>query len=166
MSAVFSPCRTWRYRLDRPIGTTQLESGLHYGFCGINASTAAEDEEDQTTKKWWGFTIRNGGSRYTAFNPYAFCSTDVHGLALTPDPIGPENDRHIAEIIAEVDVLVPCWGNLQKIPKLLRPRVARVLEMILASGKPVKTFGLNKGGDPTHPQMLGYDTPLIPWSAP
>lgn len=35
-----------------------------------------------------------------------------------------------------------------------------VLFMLLASGKPVMHFGLTKAGDPKHPLMLGYDTPL------
>jgi hypothetical protein len=36
-------------------------------------------------------------------------------------------------------------------------------DQIFASGKPVKIFGLTKGGDPLHPLFLGYETPLVPW---
>jgi len=37
--------------------------------------------------------------------------------------------------------------------------------MLCTSGKPVKVFGLTAGGDPKHPLMLPYDTPLVDWAA-
>lgn len=158
MSAVISPCGTWRYRLDRSVA----ESGIVYAYFGVNPSTASGDTEDQTTKKWRGFTVRNGGRAYIAGNPFAFRATDVRALASAADPIGPDNDAHLREIIAEADVLVPCWGAVAKVPRHLRGRFAVVLKMLRDSGKPVKCFGQTQCGSPTHPQMLGYDTQIIP----
>jgi hypothetical protein len=40
-----------------------------------------------------------------------------------------------------------------------------LMQVLLASGKPVLHFGTTKSGDPLHPQMLGYATPLIPWAS-
>lgn len=156
-SAVISPCGTWRYRLDREV----QPSGVVFAYFGVNGSTATGDEEDQTTRKWFGFTLRNGGSRYIAANPFAYRATDVRELACAVDPVGPDNARYLAEIIAEADVLVPCWGSRAKLPPRLRAHLDRLLRQLRASGKPVKTFGLTASGDPKHPLMLGYATALI-----
>lgn len=158
-SAVFSACRTWRYRLDREV----QDSGIVILYSGINGSTAAEDAEDQTTLKWRGFTLRNGGRKYIAVNPFAFCATDVGVLAKAADPIGPDNDRHIREALGEADLIVPCWGNRSKVPDRLRFRLDALLALFQASGKPMKAFGFTRSNDPKHPLMLGYDTVLIDW---
>lgn len=161
-TAVFSHCGTYRYRLDRRLTAT----GTLFGYFGVNGSTAKGDEEDQTTLKWNGFTMRNGGRGYIVGNPYAYTATDVRNLASAKDPIGPENDRYIAEIIAEAEVLVPCWGSRLKLPPALRPRLDWLRARIFESGKPVRIFGLTHSGDPKHPLMLGYDTPLVAWPRP
>lgn len=159
MGAIFSDCRTWRYYLDRDVA----EDGVVYAYFGINGATAGEVEEDHTTMKWRGFTVRNGGRRYIVGNPYAYCATDVNDLATAADPIGPDNDMWIDRIIAEADILVPCWGSRAKIPRRLRPRLDDLKTKIFASEKPVLIFGLTNSLDPKHPLMLGYDTPLSLW---
>lgn len=159
-SAVISECGTWRYRLDRDV----QPEGIVFAFFGVNGSTATGDEEDQTTMKWRGFTERNGGRRYIAGNPFAFRATDVRELARAADPVGPENSRYLDEIIAEADVLVPCWGNRSKVPERLRHHFDSLRERLFASGKPIKIFGFTASGDPKHPLMLGYSTPLVEWT--
>lgn len=158
-SAVISDCGTWRWRLDRTVAT----AGLVFAYFGVNGSTATGEEDDATVRKWNGFTIRNGGARYITGNAFGFRATDVRELARCADPVGPENDFYLAQIISEADVLVPCWGNQSKVPERLRPRFSAVRRMIFAAGKPVKVFGLTQSGDPKHPLMLGYDTPLLDW---
>lgn len=133
MSAVFNPCGLFRYRLERQV---QLAGVV--------------------------FAQRNGARAYIAGNPFAFRATDVRALAAAADPVGPENDAHIAAIIRDADVLVPCWGNRAKLPPSLRPRLDALADMLHASGKPVRVFGFT-GGDPLHPLMLGYATPLVDW---
>jgi hypothetical protein len=87
-------------------------------------------------------------------------------LTRVADPVGPENARYLAEIIAEADVLIPCWGNRDKVPRPLRHHFDTLKELLFASGKPVRIFGLTNGGDPRHPLMLAYDTPIVPWYPP
>ena len=161
-SAVISPCGLFRYRLDRSV----QEQGLVAAFFGVNGSTAGPIEEDQTTLKWRGFSLRNAFRRYIAGNPFAFRTKDVRKLAFAVDPVGPENARYLAEIIAEADVLIPCWGRRVKVPRQLRHHFDTLQEMLFASGKPVRIFGLTADGDPKHPLMLGYDTPIVPWTHP
>lgn len=159
MLAILSACGVYRYRLERDV---QMD-GLVFAYFGVNPSTADAHVEDQTTMKWRGFALRNGARAYIAGNPFAFRATDVRALASAADPVGPENDAYISAIIRDADVLVPCWGNRMKLPPPLRPRLDALADMLHASGKPVKVFGFTKGGDPRHPLMLGYDTPLEQW---
>lgn len=155
--AVISECGHYRYRLDRHVGG----SGSVYAFFGINPSTADASIDDATVRKWNGFTRRWGASRYIVGNVFAFRSTDVKGLATAADPIGRLNNDHLHQIIAEADILVPCWGDQMKVPQMLRPSFHWMRQILAASGKPVMTFGLSKGGFPKHPLMLGYETTLI-----
>ena len=159
MKAVISPCGLYRYRLERDV----QPEGRVFAFFGVNPSTADANTEDATTRKWRGFCIRNGARRYIAGNPFAYRATDVNELEMAIDPIGPGNLAAIAGIIADSDVLVPCWGSRDKLPKSIRHHLIRLKRTLFESGKPVKIFGLTASGDPKHPLMLGYDTPLVEW---
>ncbi|AFQ48274.1 DUF1643 domain-containing protein [Burkholderia cepacia] len=160
MSAIISRCCRYRYRLEREIAP----AGFVVAFFGVNPSRADASVRDQSDLKWTGFAARWGARKYIAGNSFALRSPNVRDLAAVVDPIGPENDKHLAQIIADADLLVPCWGDRGKLPKPLRPRLDAVAAMLFASGKPVKVFGLTSKGDPKHPLMLGYDTPLIEWN--
>lgn len=161
-AAVLSDCGRYRYRLDRKVA----EAGAVYAFFGVNPSTADASLDDATVRKWRGFVARWGGSRFIVGNVFAYRSTDVKALATTPDPIGRLNNDYLKQIIAEADILVPCWGDQKKVPTELRLHFRWMSEVLSASAKPVKTFGLSNGGYPKHPLMLGYDTALVDWSTP
>jgi hypothetical protein len=160
MSAIFSPCGTYRYRLEREV---QLV-GVVFAYFGINGSTATADVDDQTVRKWNGFTLRNGGRRFLVGNPFAFRATDVGALARAADPVGPDNERHLRSIIEDADILVACWGPRTKVPAHLRPHYKRLSDMLVNSGKPLKAFGFSKDGDPLHVLTLGYARQLTDWT--
>lgn len=162
MSAIISDCGRYRYRLDRDV---QL-AGLVIAYFGVNPSTADVTVEDQTTRKWRGFTLRNGGRKYIAGNPFALRARNVNALAAAADPTGPDNFRYILEIIDEADLLVPCWGARSKLPRILHPQLDALRALLISSGKPLKVFGLTQGGDPLHPLTLGYDTQMVDWVHP
>lgn len=166
MSAIISPCGQYRYRLDREMPKRDSVHGpLVFAYFGVNPSTADATIDDATVRKWNGFTVRNGGTRYIVGNAFAYRATDVRTLGTVTNPYGLLNSRYLTDIADEADILVPCWGDRAKVPKNLRARFDDVLSMLLECGKPVLTFGLTKGGDPKHPLMLGYDTPLTNWRA-
>ena len=121
MGAVISECGLYRYRLDRDV----QPEGLVFAFFGINPSTADAAKDDPTVKKWRGFALRNGCRKFIVGNVFAFRSTDPKGLRFTDDPFGPERYEYLEQIISEADVLIPCWGNLNKMPKALRDSPAR-----------------------------------------
>lgn len=155
-----SPCGIYRYRLERDVGMV----GLVYAYFGVNGSTATATEDDHTVAKWIGFTKLNEGRRLIVGNAFAYRATDVAELGRVHDPIGPDNDAHLAQIIRDADVLVPCWGSRTKVPKRLHAQLDALGGLLRASGKPVKVWGLSKSGDPLHPLMLAYSTPLRDWN--
>ena len=159
MSAIISSCGTYRYRLEREVQAT----GPIYAYFGVNCSTADATVNDQTVKKWLGFTRLNGGSRFIVGNVFAYRSPLVEDLDYAADPVGPENDRHLAQIIADADILVPCWGSRRKLPSRLRDRLDVVSELLFDAGKPVEIWGLSKSRDPLHPLTLSYELPLVKW---
>ena len=107
-----------------------------------------------TRRRW-------GGSRFIVGNVFAYRSTDVRQLATVEDAFGALIGDHTTSIITEADILVPCWGNTSKVPPSLRFAFGELMDTLLSSGKPVKCFGLTASGDPRHPLMLGYSTPLV-----
>ena len=90
----------------------------------------------------------------------------MRNLASAVDPIGPENDRWLADAFAEADLIVPCWGPVSKLPKYLRRRWLDVARLMERSGKPVMCLGVCGCGQPRHTLMTGYDEPLIAWGRP
>lgn len=156
-SAIISHCGKYRYRLDRMVS----DSGPVYAFFGVNPSTADASVDDATVRKWRGFVQRWGGSRFIVGNVFAYRATDVSKLATVEDALGYLSGEHITNIINEADILVPCWGNTGKVPPRLQFAFDALMDALLSSGKPVKCFGLTASGDPRHPLMLGYSTPLV-----
>ncbi len=157
MSAIISTCGHYRYRLERDVGMV----GTVIAFFGVNPSTAEARLDDPTVRKWIGFAKLLVARRFIVGNAFALRTTNVKALASAADPVGPENDQHLQEIIDEAELLVPCWGASAKLPAALRPRLPALLERLLDSGKPVRCFGLTAAGDPLHPLFLPYDTPLV-----
>jgi hypothetical protein len=164
MSAVLSPCGTYRYRLERTVGM----DGPVYAFFGINPSTADAQLDDATVRKWTGFVKTWGGSRFMVGNVWPLRSKDVRHLASATRRlhIGRENEQHILAMAREADILVPCWGDRGKVPRAMHNEIDALMSLLLGTGKPVMHLGLTKGGDPKHPLMLGYDTPLQAWQRP
>lgn len=157
---IISECGRFRYFLERLLA----HEGIVVAFIGANPSKAEKTVPDQTDRKWREFGRRMGARSVIYGNPYAYRATDVHELGSAADPIGPDNDKHLRDIMAEADIVVPCWGSRDKIPKRLHDRLSVVRRMLRECGKPIKIFGLSKSGDPLHPLMLSYKTELVEWS--
>ncbi len=158
MSAKLSKCRQYRYQLSR---NADIFGHQVFAYFGINPSTADEREDDSTVKKWMGFTQLNNGKQFVVGNVFAYRATNIGELATVTDPIGPDNDKYISAIIKEADILVPCWGSRNKLPTKLHEHLDQLMERLKTSGKPIKVFGWTRSGDPLHPLMLAYKTPLI-----
>lgn len=162
MSAIFSPCGLYRYRLERTIAP----AGITAMALLVNPSIADHEKNDATVVKLIGFGLRNGIARWLLGNKFAFKSTDIKGLRTTADPIGPDNDIHIRAMMAEADMLIAGWGSLAKLPEVLRGRWKDIVKMADEAGKPLHCIGTGADKHPTHPLMTAYDIPITPWKAP
>lgn len=161
-SAVISPCGLFRYRLERQVS----EAATTVALIGVNPSTADAEEDDQTIRKDIGFARIHGWGRIIKGNLFAYRATDIADLRKAVDPYGPENDRHLAEIIYDADLVVACWGPVAKLPSHLRRRYMEVARISDRFGKRLMCLGTAKDGQPRHTLMLPYDTPLTYWSRP
>lgn len=163
MSAVMSHCGRYRYILGRDIEAIFPRPGVVI-FIGVNPSTADAETDDATVRKWRGFASRWGYNRFLVGNLFAYRATDVRALARAEDPVGPDNDAHLAWLLERADLVVPCWGSRDKLPPALWPRIDAVRAQLRAGRAPILTLGLTASGDPKHPLMLGYDAKLEDWT--
>src|SRR5262245_38555366 len=91
-SAVFSPCRKYRYSLTR-IWDAERPNVM---FVGLNPSTADDQVDDPTVRRCIGFARKWRFGGMIIVNLFAYRSTDPNRLQEILDPVGPENDEHIA----------------------------------------------------------------------
>lgn len=163
-SARFSPCKRYRYVLERPIGGS---GGVLVGCC-INPSKADAFDEDQTSRRWKYFARRANASRFLLGNLFAFCETHQDDLCAAyergEDIIGPENDQVLRELAAQASTIVVAWGS----PKwpFVRERIAVVTGILRARGLPLLCLGTTQDGSPRHPSRLGNAVQLEPWREP
>lgn len=162
MSAIISPCGKYRYRLDR--------NGVGSGstlILMVNPSTADATENDHTIRKLYGFGKRNRWGRIIVGNLFAYRATDIRELAKVSDPIGPENDDHLIQMLAECDQVICAWGPISKQPRAFRSRFLNVLTLIDGTGLDPLCIGpVAKCGHPKHPLTLAYSLPIERWVSP
>jgi hypothetical protein len=159
---VFSDCGFYRYLLEHDFGG----SGPVISLGMVNPSKADGQKNDPTMTKVDGFAQRMGASKVIVWNKYALIDKDVKALRSAADPIGADNDAHIANAIKGADIHIVAWGPLSKLPKPLRARWRSVVDVLIEAGAKPMCWGTALDGQPRHPLMLAYATPLIPWSAP
>lgn len=121
-------------------------------FVLLNPSTADATQLDPTMRRCVSFATRDGFGGMTILNLYAFRATDPRIMLAAPDPVGPDNDRLLANAEGTV---VAGWGTNA------RPsRVAHALTLL----PQLHALGVTKDGHPRHPLYLRRDAPLVEWS--
>lgn len=161
-SAIISDCGQYRYRLER-----QCIGGGQTTIIMVNPSTADATENDATIRKLMGFGNRYEWGRIVVGNLFAFRATDVRELKNVRDPVGPDNDGHLLDMLREADRVVVAWGPVAKQPHALRARYRRIREMASMVSRPLMSIGAPaKDGHPCHPLMLPYALQLQPWTDP
>lgn len=155
-SAVLSDCGTYRYALAR---TWRVGAGRQVCWVMLNPSTADAEQDDPTIRRCIGFSKAWGFGSLIVVNLFALRSTDPKALHAHVDPVGPDNDAHIAVAAATSDRIVCAWGA----GGVLANRGLRVLD-VLAPLQPAH-LGLTKGNQPRHPLYARADARLS-WSWP
>lgn len=157
--AVLSPCERYRYRLWRGD-----EPGRQAIFIMCNPSTADAAADDPTIRKCVGFAERWGCTGIEVVNVCAFRSRHPRDLLTIDDPVGPDNFEHIDSAFGECrrwgePLVVVAWGSA--LPKPLREHALATLGWLDLLGAVPQCLGTTKGdGQPRHPLMLAYATPL------
>lgn len=160
MTAIISACGTYRYRLTRP-AEQLLPQRATAVFLMLNPSTADATLDDPTIRRCRGFAKTWDCAGLIVANLYALRSTDPGGLWLHTDPVGPENDQHLAALAGEIGDVVCAWGvNAQA------DRVAAVTDVLRQAGARLWCLGMTKSGAPRHPLYVRGDQPLIEWKHP
>lgn len=149
-SAVFSPCRTWRYLLTR---TWAPERGM-VNFCALNPSVANELDSDNTVTRMIGFAKRWGYGGLYVTNEFALVSTDRSQLRYVVDPVGAENDGYLRWAAEHAGLVVLACG----IDGARFGRHAQVLKVL--EGLDLWCLGKTHGGMPKHPLYLAKDVDL------
>ncbi|TPI15715.1 DUF1643 domain-containing protein [Mesorhizobium sp. B4-1-3] len=166
MSAIFSECGGYRYRLDRHIG-----DGPPIGFMLHNPSTAGATDDDATSRRGIGFARDLGYGRLIFINPWARVATKPRDLWSAEDPIGPENDTYIRSAVAEVSssggIIVAAWGRVSPpaaLRRAARARIESLVQMIEREGGQLYALGVNLDGSPKHPLYVKGDTVPSIWT--
>ncbi|MEV8518603.1 DUF1643 domain-containing protein [Dyella marensis] len=155
--SVISPCGQWRYLIRE-----RWAPGPIVGWVCHNPSTADHLKADNTKTRMRNFSITWEFGGFWVGNRYAGGRSpnpgDLDGM---DDPVGPDNDRWLAELARSVDLIVVGWGDLFATPE----RTARVVEILHASGKPLHCLGANRNGSPKHPLYVSGAARPLPWPA-
>lgn len=150
-SAVISSCGRFRYRLTRG-----WADGPTVTWVMLNPSTADAHVDDPTIRKCVGFSQRWGYGSLTVVNLFALRSTDPSALRTAPDPFGPDNVRYVDEALLSADLSVVAWGGGISHAKGRGTTRGRAIR----SWPGTMMLGTTKAGEPRHPLMLAYSTPL------
>ncbi len=116
-------------------------------FILLNPSTADAAEDDATIRKCMRLASGWGFGKIVVGNLFAFRSTDPAALKRALDPIGPENDVWLRNIVRGADVVVAGWGN----HGIYFARGAAI--RLRFQGK-LQALRLTKRGEPSHPLYL------------
>ena len=143
----------------------------------LNPSTATEEATDPTTDQCLCFTMRlskqeeREAGGLAIVNLFAYRATDKKELLPpNPDPIGPENDEWIQQILGSgrISKIIVAWGNPPKrrsFAPTYRGRVGDVLRLLREASPDICQLGESstRKGAPPHPLPLPGNTPLRPY---
>lgn len=157
--ARISACGTYRYHLWRYWDTTKPA----LVFIMLNPSTANAEEDDPTIRRCIGFAERLGYGGIDVVNLNAFRATNPVELRSTPDPVGPDNDQWMREVVFKaIDSRAPvicAWGTLGG------EQGKAVLFKLAFAGAKTKALGVTQDGHPRHPLYLPNSAVLIDYPA-
>lgn len=153
--ALFSDCKTWRYRLWRRWSDTPAAL-----FIMLNPSTADETTNDPTVARCQKWARQWGYGAVEVCNLFAFRATDPEDMRGAADPVGPDNDQHILAAAKAAGRVICAWGvhggHLN--------RETAVVELL--RGYDLYALGFTQAGQPRHPLYLPGHVQPTPWTAP
>ncbi len=146
--AVFSPCKTYRYRLWRTWDATKKT----IVFLMLNPSIADENQNDPTVERCQRRAMAMGFGGLQVVNIFSLVSTDPQGLYTCDDPVGPENNAAILDAVKDAGMVVCAWGTHGEHVN----RAREVVDLLKAIGVSPQCLGQNADGSPKHPLYVAY----------
>jgi hypothetical protein len=164
-SAIMSPCGTYRYALSRNLETPRLFNAVTQRclFVMLNPSTADASTDDATIRRCKAYASSWSYHVLDVVNLFALRSTDPTALREHTDPVGPDNDSHIANYARHASFVVVAWGShaRQKNGWAHNGRAAHVMGILREAGADPRCFGVTGNNQPRHPVRLAKDAPLF-----
>lgn len=152
-TAIFSPCRQYRYALIR---SWNPKLGLVL-FIGLNPSDANEYENDPTIRRCISFVRQWGFGGLIMVNLFAKVSSKPQVLYTTDDPIGHENNYYLQEMGKRAKLCIACWGNLGNY-------LSRDQEVVKLFPE-LYVLGVNSNGQPKHPLYIKKSQDYFLWNS-
>lgn len=157
--AVISDDQLYRYRLWRGWDV----DSPRVVWIMLNPSTGDGIDDDPTINRCLSFSRRAGMGRLEIVNLYALRSPDPDLLLSHPAPTGPDNERHIREVLAGAAMVVCAWGSH---PGALRSPVRLKLAMMVPDGVQVVCLGYAGKHQPRHPGRIAAVSAFEPFVLP
>ncbi len=157
MSAIMSTCGNYRYILSRNI-PSQPFPRPRVLFVMLNPSTADAERDDPTIRRCMGFARRWGHEGLYVANLYAYRATSPSDLWQAEDPVGPNNNLHIINLLVTRGDVVCAWGAHAK-----KDRVAEFISMAKKANVRLWCLGTTKANAPRHPLYVKADQELMRW---
>lgn len=158
--ALFSPCQRYRYTLFRDLGM----QGPQLTVVMLNPSTADAAKDDPTIRRVIGFAKSIGAGSLQVLNLFAIRATDPRAMLAAEDPVGPQNDDHLAiELKMAKDegrFVLAAWGAHGG----HRGRDFHVLHK-LVDGVEWRCLGRTHQGHPRHPLYVPKSQQMVPFAA-
>lgn len=151
----------YRYTLHRDCGA--LASNERLCWVMLNPSTADTTTDDPTIRRCIGFTRAAGYAELEVVNLYAARATNPHDLVTVKDPVGPDNDHHIASAFHAATDVVFAWGGWASPNLDVVGRAAAVWSTCRSMMRLPLCLGTTKDGSPRHPLYVGAHQLLVPW---
>ena len=153
--AVYSACYRYRYSLTR----IWDHDDRRLLYIMLNPSTATEIANDPTIERCERRARLLGYGGFRACNLFALRETDPSRLKRAPMPEGPDNRVLILDAVDWADDVLCAWG----IHGAHRGQGRSVLELLLASPRPLLALGVTRSGHPRHPLYVPYRSRPKPW---
>lgn len=160
----------YRYDLQRSTGLPRPGVGSVL-FVMLNPSIADAAIDDPTIRKCMGFATRLCAASLTVVNLYAFRATDPINLRKAyqagTNIVGLDNDATLRRHAATAERVIVAWGalHLGALSDHAHIRACFVAHMIRQTmgAAVLLCLGRARNGEPRHPLMVAYATPLESW---
>lgn len=168
MGAVLSADERHRYRLTRDLATLGT-ADTHVLWVMLNPSTADAETDDPTIRKCAGFARRWGLGALRVVNLWSYRATKPADLLawdwkLDTTAVA-ENERWVRSELEDPSaaLVVAAWGAHATRARRQGLPWVDVHDLAVSAGRSVHCLGLTGDGQPRHPLMLGYASPLVPY---